>query len=230
MSQRSLISFQERPVSSTVPPFSASSNCHITYVGCPIEIWQEGPGAHGGPTSLTIGTYEPIDLPAIEEVDAQRAIAVLEAESAAAGGVAPWGAPIDEFDSQGGISRPATVSAVAVLLAVLAVVHALGALGSLTSGLAGSGIGQALTAGALALIVGIGEVICAVQVSRGRSWARIAAIALGLLVLVWLTMAPWSPGTLTVLVFGAWLAIGALLAHPLSNRFFAALDPSLRTA
>jgi hypothetical protein len=85
-------------------------------------------------------------------------------------------------------------------------------------------------AGSLALIVGVGEVVCAVQVSRGKAWARVVAASLGLLVLLWLTMAPWSPGTLTVVVFAAWLAVGALLAHPLTSRFLAATSGTPATA
>jgi hypothetical protein len=197
----------------------------MTYVGCAIEIWDQERRETGRDVSWTIDVFEEVELPPVQEVDAWEAVEELEAESAAAGGVPPWPSVKDTSGSQAGVSRPATVSAVAVLLAALAVVHALGGLGSLSLGLDGRGIGSAVIAGGLALIVGVAEVVCAVQVTRGRSWARIAAAALGLLVLLWLTMAPWSPGTLTVIVFAAWLAVGALLAHPLTSRFFDAVQP-----
>jgi hypothetical protein len=67
-----------------------------------------------------------------------------------------------------------------------------------------------------------------IRFTRGRSWARFAAAGLGLIVLLWQTMAPWSPGALTALVFAAWLAVGFLLAHPLTSRFFAAVAPDPR--
>jgi hypothetical protein len=155
-------------------------------------------------------------------VDAWEAVEDLEAEAAAVRGVPPWSALKENAASQAGISRPVTVSVVAALLLILAMVHGLGALGSLSLGLHGRGIGSAVIAGSLALIVGVGEVVCAVQVSRGKGWARVVVASLGMLVLLWLTMAPWSPGTMTVVVFAVWLAIGALLAHPLTSRFFAA--------
>jgi hypothetical protein len=185
-------------------------------------IWDDPADSRSDSATLTIDAFEEIDLPPIAEVDAWEAVEDLEAEAAAVRGVPPWSAIKDNSASQAGVSRPVTVSVVAVLLLVLAMVHGLGALGSLSVGLHGRGIGSAIVAGTLALIVGVGEVVCAVQVSRGKAWARIAAGSLGLLVLLWLTMAPWSPGRLTVVVFAAWLAVGALLAHPLSSRFFAA--------
>jgi hypothetical protein len=188
-------------------------------VFCPIEIWDDDP-ADPSLGSLTIAAFEDVELPLIEEVDAWEAVEDLEAEAAAARGVPPWGAAKE--GAQAGISRPATVSGVAVLLLVLAMLHGLGALGSLSWGLRERGIGAAVVAGLLALTVGVAEVVCAVQMTRGRAWARVAAAGLGLLVLVWLTMAPWSPGALTVVVFAAWLAIGALLAHPLTSRFLSA--------
>jgi hypothetical protein len=180
----------------------------------------EALGAADEPT-LTLEPFDEIELPLIEEVDAWLAVEELEVEAARAGGEPPWSAK-DAPGGESGISRPATVSAVAALLLGLAVVHGLGALGTLSWGLNQSGIGSAVIAGALALTVGIGEVVCAVQVTRGKSWARVGAAALGGLVLLWLTMAPWSPGTLTVAVFAVWLVIGALLAHPRTSRFLAA--------
>jgi hypothetical protein len=164
-----------------------------------------------------------IDLPAIAEVDAWEAVEDLEADAAACGGVAPWPELRDPERVEAGASRPVTVSAVAVLLLVLAMIHSVGALGSFSLGTAAGGIGRAIAAGVLALLIGIGETVCAVQVTRGRAWARLAVVCLGALMLVWLTMAPWPPGLLTVVVFAAWLLIGALLAHPLTSRFFAAL-------
>ncbi|MDR2253557.1 MAG: hypothetical protein LBD97_06840 [Bifidobacteriaceae bacterium] len=130
--------------------------------------------------------------------------------------------------TQLGSSRPLTVSLVAVLLVALGVIHAAGALGSLSLGLAQNGLGRAMVAGALALAIGVGETVCAVQVRRGRAWARFASACLAALMLLWLTMAPWSPGALTVVVFAAWLAVGALLVHPLTSRFFAAVQPAAR--
>jgi hypothetical protein len=52
------------------------------------------------------------------------------------------------------------------------------------------------------------------------------AAGLGGLMLLWLTMGPWSPGALTVVVFMAWLAVGALLAHPRTSYFLAAHAPA----
>jgi hypothetical protein len=112
---------------------------------------------------------------------------------------------------------------VAGLLMLLAMVHSVGALGSVSLGLSRNGLGPALAAGGLALVIGVGEVVCAVQMTRGRAWARVVAAGLAALMLLWLTMAPWAPGTLTVVVFGAWLAVGALLAHPKTSRFFDAM-------
>jgi hypothetical protein len=112
---------------------------------------------------------------------------------------------------------------VAVLLLFLAMIHSVGALGSLSLGLGAGGVGHAVLAGALALMIGIGETVCAIQVTRGRAWARLAVVCMGGLMLVWLTMAPWTPGALTIAVFATWLAIGALLAHPLTSRFFASV-------
>ncbi|MDR2378309.1 MAG: hypothetical protein LBD70_02610 [Bifidobacteriaceae bacterium] len=193
----------------------------ITFVGCPIEIWGDET-----PATLTIEAFEEIELPPIAEVDAWQAVEDLEAEAAAASGLPPWSAARGAPAGQAGVARPATVSAIAALLLVLAMVHGLGALGSLSLGLNGRGIGSAVVVGLLALTVGVGEVVCAVQVTRGKAWSRVVVGALGLLVLFWLTMAPWSPGSLTVAVFAAWLIIGGLLAHPLTSRFFADTRPA----
>jgi hypothetical protein len=116
---------------------------------------------------------------------------------------------------------------VAVLLLILSMIHSVGAVGSVSSGVARNGLGPALLAGLIALMVGVAETVCAIQVSRGKAWARIVAGGLGALVLLWLTMAPWSPGALTVVVFVAWLAVGALLTHPLTNRYFADAAPAV---
>jgi hypothetical protein len=160
-----------------------------------------------------------VELPPIEEVDAWAAVEDLEAGAAAWGGVPPWPEIRQAQSAEGGASRPLTVSLVAALLLFLAAIHSVGAIGSVSLGLARGGVGPALVAGLLALAIGVGEIVCAFQVSRGRSWARLVAAGLGALMLLWLTMGPWSPGALTVVVFAAWLMVGALLAHPLTSRF-----------
>jgi hypothetical protein len=165
-----------------------------------------------------------MELPRIVEVDAWEAVEDLEAGAAARGGVPAWSQLKDSSRTEAGVSRPATVSAVAAILLVLAMLHGIGALGTLSLGLEGNGVGSAIVVGILALVIGVGEIVCAVQVTQGKSWARATVIALGCLMLVWLTMAPWHPGLLTVAIFAAWVAVGALLAHPLTSRYFAELD------
>jgi hypothetical protein len=164
-----------------------------------------------------------VELPQIQEVDAWEAVEDLEFSAAACGGVPPWREVRDGVRADAGATRPVTVSVVAGLLLLLAMIHSAGALGSLSLGLDQNGVGRAMVAGGLALVIGIGETVCAVQMTRGRAWARVAAAALGALMLVWLTMAPWAPGVLTVVVFATWLAVGALLAHPKTSRFFDAM-------
>ncbi|MDR1393064.1 MAG: hypothetical protein LBJ62_03725 [Bifidobacteriaceae bacterium] len=178
------------------------------------------------PASAAVAEFiEDVDLPVIEEVDAWEAIEDLEIGAAAYGGLPPWIEPRGDGD-QAGQSRPLTVSIVAALLLLLAMIHSVGALGSFSLGLGNQGVGRAVVVGVLALVIGIGETVCAVQVTRGRAWARLAAGSMVGLMLIWLTMAPWSPGLLTAMVFAAWLAIGALLVHPLTSRFFAATAPT----
>jgi hypothetical protein len=166
-----------------------------------------------------------VELPQILEVDAWQAVEDLEFDAAAFGGVPPWREVKEGATAEAGASRPATVSMVAGLLLLLAMVHSVGALGSFSLGLDQNGLGRAIIAGGLALAIGIGETVCAVQMTRGRAWARMVAAGMGALMLIWLTMAPWTPGVLTVVVFVAWLAVGALLAHPLTSRFFEAMAP-----
>jgi hypothetical protein len=137
--------------------------------------------------------------------------------------VPPWPELRAVESDNSGASRPLTVSIVAALLLFLAMIHSVGALGSLSLGLDAGGAGRAVVGGVLALLIGAGETVCAIQVTRGRAWARLAVICLGALMLLWLTMSPWSPDALTIAVFVAWLIIGALLAHPLTSRFFAAV-------
>jgi hypothetical protein len=196
-------------------------DCALPTDSWSIAIWGTKCGAEK-PTVRLAAPVEELDLPLIEEVDAWDALERLDAEAAARGGAAPWTEVRQTRSDQAGASRPVTVTAVAALMLVLAMIHSLGALGTVSLGAAREGLGRAVLVGVLALLVGVAETVCAVLVVRGKGCARIVAVSLGLLVLVWLTMVPWSPGVLTVMVFAAWLAVGVLLAHPMSSRFFAA--------
>jgi hypothetical protein len=187
-----------------------------------IAFWAAETGPH---ERLRDGVFvDDLDLPQIEEVDAWEAVADLEQGIMAWGAAPPWPQLREVSRAEAGASRPATVSTVAVLLLMLAMIHSVGALGSLSLGLGAPG-SRAVVAGVLALVIGIGETVCAVQVTRGRAWARLAAAGLGALMLLWLTMAPLSPGALTILVFATWLGVGALLVHPMTSRFFEATSP-----
>jgi hypothetical protein len=197
---------------------------------CAIEIWG-GQSAHlGRPPLRPVPVVDDMDLPPIQEVDAWQAVEDLEMGAAALDGSPSWVEAKEGSRTQSGATRPATVSVVAALLLIMSMIHAVGAVGSVSAGMARNGAGPALLAGLIALLVGVAETVCAIQVTRGKAWARIVAAGLGALVLLWLTMAPWSPGVLTVLVFTAWLAVGALLAHPVTSRFFADAAPAPATA